>query len=105
MRPVLTLMRESAELAGRERSVVWQQLHSAEAELRAARSEREADTQRLSREKAALQQKLTDSEATVARLKVLGAASLLVCLMLKDELHAPENEVAHPSDASASWGP
>jgi len=76
VRPVLTLMRESAELAGRERSVVWQQLHSAEAELRATRSEREVETQRLTHEKTALQQKLAETEAAAARLKVLFAACL-----------------------------
>ena len=69
-RPVLSLMREATELAMQERSVVWQQLHVVEDQLRGTREENQADAQKHSEEKDALQQRLIESEATVARLKV-----------------------------------
>ena len=69
-RPVLSLMREATELAMQERSVVWQQLHVVEDQLRGTREENQADAQKHSEEKEALQQRLIESEATVARLKV-----------------------------------
>lgn len=69
-RPVLVLMREATEVAVAERGAVWQQLRGAEEEAKALQAERAAEQQKATMEKAALQAKLSEAEAAVARLKV-----------------------------------
>ncbi|PRQ26713.1 putative ubiquitinyl hydrolase 1 [Rosa chinensis] len=69
VRPVLSMMREVAELANVDRAALWHQLCASEDEIIRMREERKAETANMAREKAVILQKLSESEATNNRLK------------------------------------
>ncbi|GKU87297.1 hypothetical protein SLEP1_g1720 [Rubroshorea leprosula] len=69
VRPVLSIMREVAELANVDRAALWHQLCASEDEIIQMREEREAEISNLGREKSDLSQKLSDLEAANSRLK------------------------------------
>ncbi|KAJ4958148.1 hypothetical protein NE237_025259 [Protea cynaroides] len=69
IRPVLSLMREVAELANVDRAALWHQLCASEDENIRAREERQAELTNMAKEKATLSQRLSESEATNNRLK------------------------------------
>lgn len=69
IRPVLSMMREVAELANVDRAALWHQLCSSEDEIVRLREEWKSDMSNLVREKTLISQKLTDSESANSRLK------------------------------------
>lgn len=69
IRPVLTMMREVAELANVDRAALWHQLCASEDEIIRVREESKAEIAIMDREKAVISQKLSDSEASNNRLK------------------------------------
>ncbi|KAL0372247.1 UNVERIFIED_CONTAM: hypothetical protein Scaly_0906300 [Sesamum calycinum] len=69
VRPVLSMMREVAELANVDRAALWHQLCASEDEILRIREERKAEIASTSKEKAVLSQKLSEYEATNSRLK------------------------------------
>ncbi|KAK6162064.1 hypothetical protein DH2020_001905 [Rehmannia glutinosa] len=69
VRPVLSMMREVAELANVDRAALWHQLCASEDDILRIREERKAEIASMSKEKAVLSQKLSESEATSNRLK------------------------------------
>ncbi|KAI4316344.1 hypothetical protein L6164_024332 [Bauhinia variegata] len=69
VRPVLSMMREVAELANVDRAALWHQLCASEDEIIRIREERKAEISNMAREKAILSQKLSESEAINSRLK------------------------------------
>ncbi|KAL2548674.1 TRAF-like family protein [Forsythia ovata] len=69
VRPVLSMMREVAELANVDRAALWHQLCASEDEILRFRDERKAESASMSKEKAILSQRLSDSESTTSRLK------------------------------------
>lgn len=71
IRPVLSMMREVAELANVDRAALWHQLCASEDEIIRMREERKAEIANMVKEKAILSQKLSESEASNNRLKVL----------------------------------
>lgn len=71
IRPALRMMREVAELANVDRAALWHQLCASEDEIIRMREERKAEVANMVREKAIISQKLSESEATNNRLKVL----------------------------------
>ena len=71
VRPILSMMREVAELANVDRAALWHQLCASEDEIIRTREERNVETANMAREKAVISQKLSESEATNNRLKVL----------------------------------
>lgn len=70
IRPVLSMMREVAELANVDRAALWHQLCASEDEIIRVREESKTEISNMAREKAILSQKLSESEATNNRLKV-----------------------------------
>lgn len=70
IRPVLSMMREVAELANVDRAALWHQLCSSEDEILRLREERKSEVAGMIKEKAILSQKLSESEAANNRLKV-----------------------------------
>lgn len=70
VRPVLSMMREVAELANVDRAALWHRLCTCEDEIIRMRDERIAEISNLVKEKAAISQRLSESEATSNRLKV-----------------------------------
>lgn len=71
VRPVLSMMREVAELANVDRAALWHQLCASEDEIIRLREERKAEMSNMVKEKDILSQKISESEATNNRLKVL----------------------------------
>ncbi|KAL6985250.1 hypothetical protein U1Q18_018628 [Sarracenia purpurea var. burkii] len=69
VRPVLSMMREVAELANGDRAALWQQLCASEDEIIRIREERNAEISNMAKEKAIISQRLSESEATNTRLK------------------------------------
>ncbi|KAG8375805.1 hypothetical protein BUALT_Bualt10G0138600 [Buddleja alternifolia] len=69
VRPVLSMMREVAELANVDRAALWHQLCASEDDILRIREERKAEVASMSKEKAVLSQRLSESEATNSRLK------------------------------------
>ncbi|OAY53652.1 uncharacterized protein LOC110610443 [Manihot esculenta] len=69
VKPVLSMMREVAELANVDRAALWHQLCASEDEIIHMREERKTESSNLAREKTILSQKLSESEATNNRLK------------------------------------
>ncbi|KAK6236992.1 hypothetical protein QUC31_020783 [Theobroma cacao] len=69
VRPVLSMMREVAELANVDRAALWHQLCASEDAIIHMGEERKAEISNMVREKATLSQKLSESEATNNRLK------------------------------------
>ncbi|XP_028779266.1 uncharacterized protein LOC114735713 [Neltuma alba] len=68
-RPVLSMMREVAELANVDRAALWHQLCASEDEIIRIRGEGKAEISNLAGEKANVSQKLSESEAIINRLK------------------------------------
>ncbi|KAF6158126.1 hypothetical protein GIB67_014920 [Kingdonia uniflora] len=68
-RPVLSMMREIAELANVDRAALWHQLCASEDENIRAREEMQAQISNMAKDKAILLQKLGESEAATNRLK------------------------------------
>lgn len=71
VRPVLSMMREVAELANVDRAALWHQLCASEDEILRLREEQKAEITTVTKEKAEISQRLNESEATGNRLKVL----------------------------------
>ncbi|KAL2936183.1 hypothetical protein RDABS01_033930 [Bienertia sinuspersici] len=69
VRPVLSMMREVADLANVDRAALWHQLCSNEDEIARLREEWKTDMSNLAKEKATISQKLNDSESANSRLK------------------------------------
>ncbi|XP_050220361.1 uncharacterized protein LOC126670630 [Mercurialis annua] len=69
VKPVLSMMREVAELANVDRAALWHQLCASEDEIIRMREEKKVEISNMVREKATLSQKLVESEATNNRLK------------------------------------
>lgn len=70
VRPVLSMMREVAEIANVDRAALWHQLCASEDEIIRIREERKAEISNMVKEKATISQRLSESEATNNRLKV-----------------------------------
>lgn len=71
IRPVLSMMREVAELANVDRAALWHQLCASEDEIIRMCEERKAEIANMVKEKATISQKLSESEASNNRIKVL----------------------------------
>ncbi|KAB2080230.1 hypothetical protein ES319_A05G057300v1 [Gossypium barbadense] len=69
IRPVLSMMREVAELANVDRAALWHQLCASEDAIIRTREERKVEMSNMVKEKAALSHKLSESEAANHRLK------------------------------------
>ncbi|KAL5559772.1 hypothetical protein UlMin_035983 [Ulmus minor] len=69
IRPVLSMIREVAELANVDRAALWHQLCASEDEIIRMREEKKAEIANMVREKAAVSQELSESEANNNRLK------------------------------------
>ncbi|XAR70989.1 Ubiquitinyl hydrolase 1 [Bertholletia excelsa] len=69
IRPVLSMMREVAELANVDRAALWHQICANEDEIIRVREERKADISNLVKEKGTISQRLSESEAANNRLK------------------------------------
>jgi hypothetical protein len=69
-RPVLNMMCEVIEVAQADRANLWHQICATEDENIHLREEMEMEQTNFTKEKAALSQRLTESEATVAHLRV-----------------------------------
>ncbi|KAK2994181.1 hypothetical protein RJ640_018166 [Escallonia rubra] len=69
VRPVLSMMREVAELANVDRAALWHQLCASEDEILRIREERKTEVSGMAKEKTVLSQRLSESEATSNRLK------------------------------------
>ncbi|TVU29248.1 hypothetical protein EJB05_20806, partial [Eragrostis curvula] len=68
-RPILNMMREVAEVAQADRANLWHQICATEDENIRLREEMEMEQTNFTNEKAALNQRLTESEATIDRLR------------------------------------
>lgn len=71
VRPVLSMMQEVADLANVDRAALWHQLCSNEDELIRIREESKTQVSNMTKEKTVLLQRLSDTEATNSRLKVI----------------------------------
>ncbi|GMY29268.1 Ubiquitin carboxyl-terminal hydrolase 13 [Fagus crenata] len=69
IRPILSMMREVAELANVDRAALWHQLCASEDEIVRIREEKKAEISNIVREKAVVSQKLSEAEANNNRLK------------------------------------
>ncbi|CAI9092678.1 OLC1v1027990C1 [Oldenlandia corymbosa var. corymbosa] len=69
VRPVLSMMREVAELANVDRAALWHQLCAIEDEILRLREESKSELGIMAKEKALLSQKLSETEAANSRLK------------------------------------
>ncbi|XP_062097660.1 uncharacterized protein LOC133803582 isoform X2 [Humulus lupulus] len=69
IKPVLSMMREVAELANVDRAALWHQLCASEDEIVRIQEEKKAEIANLVKEKAIVSQKLSESEASNNRLK------------------------------------
>jgi len=70
IRPVLSMMREVAELANVDRAALWHQLCASEDEIIRVREESKTEISNMAKEKSVISQKLSESEVTNNRLKV-----------------------------------
>lgn len=70
-RPVLNMMREVAEVSQGQRAALWHQICAIEDENIRIQEERQTELANFTQEKALLMQRLTESEATASRIKVL----------------------------------
>ncbi|KAF7079512.1 hypothetical protein CFC21_083732 [Triticum aestivum] len=68
-RPVLNMMREAAEVAQADRANLWHQICATEDENIRLREEMDMEQTKFTNEKAALAQRLTESEATTGHLR------------------------------------
>ncbi|XWS72692.1 hypothetical protein CRYUN_Cryun02cG0062600 [Craigia yunnanensis] len=93
VRPVLSMMREVAELANVDRAALWHQLCASEDTIIRMCEERKAEISNMVREKAALSQKLSESEATNNRLKSEMRAEMDCFAREKKELSEQMQEV------------
>lgn len=78
VRPVLSMMREVAELANVDRAALWHQLCASEDEIIRVREESKTEISNIAKEKSILSQKLSESEATNNRLKVFHMSWLII---------------------------
>ncbi|PSS17762.1 Ubiquitin carboxyl-terminal hydrolase [Actinidia chinensis var. chinensis] len=69
VRPVLSMMREVAELANVDRAALWHQLCASEDEIIRICEERKSEISTMAKEKAIISQKMSESEAATNRLK------------------------------------
>jgi hypothetical protein len=69
-RPVLNMLREVAEVAQADRSNLWHQICTTEDENIRLREDMEMEQTNFTNEKIALNQQLTEVEATIGRLRV-----------------------------------
>ncbi|CAN4101659.1 unnamed protein product [Withania somnifera] len=69
VRPVLSMMREVAELANVDRAALWHQLCAVEDEIMHIREEKKVESASMAKEKSIMSQKLNESEAANNRLK------------------------------------
>ncbi|PHT44930.1 hypothetical protein CQW23_14088 [Capsicum baccatum] len=69
VRPVLSMMKEVAELSNVDRAALWHQLCAIEDEVLRIREERKVENASMAKEKSIMSQKLNESEATNNRLK------------------------------------
>ena len=69
-RQVIEMLRKVCELANIDRSTLWHQLCAMESQNLRAQEDQQAEVANISQEKSILAQKLSDSEATIIRLKV-----------------------------------
>ncbi|XP_075506249.1 LOW QUALITY PROTEIN: uncharacterized protein LOC142543108 [Primulina tabacum] len=69
VRPVLSILRESVELANADRAALWHQLCVNEEEIIRIREESNAEVACISKEKSVISQKLSESEASNSCLK------------------------------------
>ncbi|XP_061952227.1 uncharacterized protein LOC133674941 isoform X2 [Populus nigra] len=99
VKPVLSMMREVAELANVDRAALWHQLCASEDEIIRMRDERKAEISNMAREKANLSQKLSDSEATNNRLKSEMRAEMDRFAREKKEL----SEQIHEVESQLEW--
>lgn len=77
VRPVLSMMRDVAELANVDRAALWHQLCTSEDEILHIREERKAEVLGMVKEKDVLSQRLSEYEATNNRLKVISIYGVL----------------------------
>ena len=77
-RPVLNMLREVAEVAQADRSNLWHQICATEDENIRLREDMEMEQMNFTNEKVALNQQLTESEATISHLKVVICCDLTV---------------------------
>ena len=77
-RPVLNMLREVAEVAQADRSNLWHQICATEDENIRLREDMEMEQTNFTNEKVALNQQLTESEATISHLKVVICCDLTV---------------------------
>ncbi|KAK9280699.1 hypothetical protein L1049_014397 [Liquidambar formosana] len=99
VRPVLSMMREVAELANVDRAALWHQLCACEDEIIRIREERKAEIANMVKEKAILSQRLSESEATNNRLKSEMRAEMDRFAREKKELSEHIQEV----DSQLEW--
>ncbi|XP_058112078.1 uncharacterized protein LOC131255390 [Magnolia sinica] len=96
-RPVLSMLREVAELANVDRAALWHQLCASEDENIRAREERQNELSNIAREKGLLSQRLEESEATINRLKAEMRAEMDRFARekkeLSEQLHEVENQL------------
>ncbi|KAM1313310.1 uncharacterized protein LOC126604096 [Malus sylvestris] len=93
IRPVLSMMREVAELANVDRAALWHQLCASEDEIIRMREEKKAENATMVKEKAVILQKLSESEATNTRLKSEMKAEIDCFAREKKELSEQIQEV------------
>ncbi|KAG6643781.1 hypothetical protein I3843_08G010500 [Carya illinoinensis] len=93
IRPILSMMREVAELANVGRAALWHQLCASEDEIIRMRDERKAEISNMVREKAIIAQKLSESEANNNHLKSEMRAEMDRFVREKKELSEQIQEV------------
>ncbi|XP_021769368.1 uncharacterized protein LOC110733609 [Chenopodium quinoa] len=98
IRPVLSMMREVAELANVDRAALWHQLCSSEDEIVRLQEEWKSEKTNLINEKAMILQKLNDSEAANCRLKAEMKAELDRFAREKKELSEQMQDVESQLD-------
>ncbi|XP_027354015.1 uncharacterized protein LOC113864470 [Abrus precatorius] len=93
IRPVLSMMREVAELANVDRAALWHQLCASEDEIIRVREESKTEISNMAREKAIISQKLSESEVANNRLKSEMRAEMERFSWEKKELAEQNQEV------------
>ncbi|KAG6706531.1 hypothetical protein I3842_07G226200 [Carya illinoinensis] len=93
VRPILSMMREAAELANVNRAALWHQLCAIEDESIRMRDEREAEISNMVKEKAGISQKLSESETNINHLKSEMRAEMDRFAREKKELSEQRQEI------------
>ncbi|KAF1865155.1 hypothetical protein Lal_00004529 [Lupinus albus] len=99
IRPVLSMMREVAELANVDRAALWHQLCASEDEIIRIREESKTEISNMARENITISQKLSESEATNIRLKAEMKAEMDRFTREKKEL----SEHVHEVESQIEW--